>query len=202
MEGQCIETKLCKNLAAIRTIQTNWGRMKHRTPLIRQRKACIKIQKLSRHFLFKRRIKSVTAISGVRRMLLCRRFYLRRRRNIIKRQAIFRGYLTRKKLIISRFKKVIELRKQLFDLWKKLDKPLLYRSKFWILFGSKNTNVPFKQLNPKNPIYYYTFLEMGIHMDEVERLTLEAKTLQEKREGLSRHIRSLKYRHGCITKVN
>ena len=108
MEGQCIETKLCKTLAAIRTIQTNWGRMKHRTPLIRQRKACIKIQKLSRHFLFKsRRIKSVTAISGVRRMLLCRRFYLRRRRNIIKRQAIFRGYLTRKKLIISRFKKLL-----------------------------------------------------------------------------------------------
>ena len=185
--GNVSRRNYAKTLAAIRTIQTNWGRMKHRTPLIRQRKACIKIQKLSRHFLFKsRRIKSVTAISGVRRMLLCRRFYLRRRRNIIKRQAIFRGYLTRKKLIISRFKKVIELRKQLFDLWKKLDKPLLYRSKFWILFGSKNTNVPFKQLNPKNPIYYYTFLEMGIHMDEVERLTLEAKTLQEKREGLSR----------------
>ena len=102
----------------------------------------------------------MTVISGVRRMLVCRRFYLRER-NIIKRQAIFRGYLTRKKIIISRFNKVIELRRQLFDLWKKLDKPLLYRSKFWVLFGSKNINVPFKQIDPKNPIYYYTFLEMG-----------------------------------------
>ena len=114
---------------------------------------------------------------------------LPRRRNIIKRQAIFRGYLTRKKLIISRFKKVIELRKQLFDLWKNWIN-LCCIEAVLVLFGSKNSNVPFKQLNPKNPIYYYTFLEM-IHMDEVERLTLEAKTLQEKREGLSRQILSL-----------
>ena len=173
-------------LASIRTIQTNWGRMKQRTPLIRKRNACKRIQKLSRHFLFKlRRLNASTKITSYRRMLLKKRMYQQRRRNIIKRQAIFRGYLIRKQAIISRYEKIIILRKELFDLWKILDKPLLYRAKFWLLFGSTDTkNIPFKQLDIKhNPIYHYTFLEMGVHLDEVERLRIEKNQQQQQRGG-------------------
>ena len=78
--------------------------MKQRTPLIRKRNACKRIQKLSRHFLFKlRRLNASTKITSYRRMLLKKRMYQQRRRNIIQRQAIFRGYLIRKQAIISRY---------------------------------------------------------------------------------------------------
>lgn len=162
-------------IASIRTIQTNWGRMKRRTPLIRKRNACKQIQRLARQFLFKlRRLNASIKIVSVQRMYVQRCQYLQRRRNIIKRQAIFRGYLIRKESIITRYEKIVKLREELFKLWKHLDKPLLYRAKFWLLFGSTNTTVPFKQPALKQaPIYYYTFLEMGVHLDEVERLKKE-----------------------------
>ena len=66
--------------------------------------------------------------------------------------------ICRKQAIISSYEKIVILSKELFDLWKILDKPLLYR-KILHLFGSTDTkNIPFKQLDIKNnPIYHYTF---------------------------------------------
>ena len=37
-----------------------------------------------------------------------------------------------------------------------------------------NVKEAFKQVDAKNLVYHYTFLEMGVHLDEVQRLRQEA----------------------------
>ena len=160
-------SRYLKQRKAIICIQCAWGRMRRRTPLLRKRNAAVVTQRFVRlHVLFHhRRLTAATKLASVYRMHTCKRILNTAKNSATRVQSVIRGLQCRVRSLQRRVAKVAVLRKELFGLWKSLDKPLLYRAKFWILFGGEQP----------------TFLEMGVHMDEVQRLR-EEMVIQNKKK--------------------
>ena len=168
--GRVARKIFVKKRNAALTVQCAWGRMRARTPLNRKRNAALLLQRAFRQWLFVRwRQRAVTVLASGWRMYMGKRI-LHHAKEMCKRiQCIARGVQCRTKAQTQRVEKVRASRQELFVLWKQLEKPLLYRAKFWILFGSDHP----------------TFLEMGVHLDELARLRDELRLLKTRRTSSS-----------------
>ncbi|OQR91311.1 hypothetical protein THRCLA_09040 [Thraustotheca clavata] len=80
------------------------------------------------------------------------RLYARTRQDIIRLQSVFRGVLARIESHKWRLGLLGDLRNTIFGLWRKAYIPLMYRSKFWMIYDKPD------------------YLSIGVHLDEITRL--------------------------------
>jgi hypothetical protein len=138
------------------TIQKTLRRCLARQEAARRRAAVRKLQCWAHTALtqraYRRQLRALRRIQAFARGRRARTAFLTIRELVINVQAVLRGWLRRRLAARERNDRLGNLRRQIFGLWKLAHTPLMYRSKFWMVFDGTG------------------FLHLAIHEDEVLKL--------------------------------
>eukprot|EP00752_Nemacystus_decipiens_P011001 g9775.t1 len=131
-----------------------------------------KLQAWQRMLLLRRRYRRMKSaaelVQAIARGRNCRVAFLVVRELVILAQAAVRGWIERRVAAKQRKARVDELRAQVFELWVRASTPLVYRSKFWMLFQGG------------------AFLDLAVHEDEALRLWRDLGLVEHEKEHLAR----------------
>jgi hypothetical protein len=122
----------------------------------RRRRAAAKLQPWARMVVARRRytrgMEALCKLQAHIRGRRARQSYLTIRELVVAAQATARGFMERRHALRERKRRLAELRRHIFALWKLAHTPLVYRAKFWALFDGSG------------------FLHIAIHEDEAVKL--------------------------------
>ncbi|CAN0123736.1 unnamed protein product [Discosporangium mesarthrocarpum] len=159
-------------VSLVRDIQRVWRGHQARAALLRRAGMVCLVQACVRMFLLRSKFsqmkKAAVVVQAIARGRRCRVAFLLVRELVILAQATVRGWFERRLAAKERAVRVSELRAQVFELWVRASTPLIYRSKFWVLFKGGG------------------FLDLAIHEDEALRLWRDLGLVDQQKEHVAR----------------
>ncbi|OQR94357.1 hypothetical protein ACHHYP_01447 [Achlya hypogyna] len=156
LKRQQLQSQYQRYRAAVVRLQSAVRMKQRRAFYLRQRRALVRLQVFAKQIVHSRRYLRVRL--GVLRLQARFRGKQQQRRyacvraNVVRIQRVFRGALARMASLTWRQGLLQSLRSTIFELWHKACVPLLYRSKFWVIYDKPD------------------YLSLGVHLEEIGRL--------------------------------
>ncbi|EQC39951.1 hypothetical protein, variant [Saprolegnia diclina VS20] len=156
LKRQQLQASYRRLRAAITCLQGRFRMVAQRAAYQRQRQALLRLQAFGKQVVYTRRLQrlrhGILRLQARFRGQQQARVFGRIRADVVRLQSVFRGVLTRMASLQWRQELLSTYRDTIFELWQKACVPLLYRSKFWIIYDKPD------------------FLSLGVHLEEMGRL--------------------------------